>query len=304
MKKMILWTIVLFTPLLWTTTAHAIFGIPDVAALAQRVTIIANQGTQIAQSVTQLARMREQFDKLKEQYDHIRQSTLGEIGALQDAFTDLSALPGQLVGAGLTWRADFAHTDAADLVDALDLFSNDGTPLTDHWRDRLRATATVTEADILQHYADRPVSLASRAATTYRQRSARGAERTAMNYAVNDAAAQAAATVTSALASYERLRAQTNLSPTALQQAQVAGLITSGEVSAAVAQLEAFQAAQAAADALAAEARRHALDAARLDAQRAARVTYDRRLAGMAAHSDGGEGLRLRMTALYGGQGQ
>ena len=110
--------------------------------------------------------------------------------------------------------------------------------------------------------------------------------------------------MTSALASYERLRAQTNLSPTALQQAQVAGLITSGEVSAAVAQLEAFQAAQAAADALAAEARRHELDAARLEAQRLARQTYDRRLAGMAAHSDGGAGLRLRLTALYGGAGQ
>ena len=93
MQKMILWAIVLFTPLLWTTTTHAIFGLPDVAALAQRVTIIANQGTQIAQSVTQLARMREQFDKLKEQYDHIRQSTLGEIGALTEAFTDLSAAP-------------------------------------------------------------------------------------------------------------------------------------------------------------------------------------------------------------------
>ena len=42
MKKMILWSIVLFTPLLWTTSVHAIFGLPDVAALAQRVTIIAN----------------------------------------------------------------------------------------------------------------------------------------------------------------------------------------------------------------------------------------------------------------------
>ena len=39
MKKMILWTIVLLGPLTWTTTASAIFGIPDVAALAQRVTI-------------------------------------------------------------------------------------------------------------------------------------------------------------------------------------------------------------------------------------------------------------------------
>ena len=51
MKKMILWSIVLFTPLLWTTSVHAIFGLPDVAALAQRVTIIANQGIQIGHAV-------------------------------------------------------------------------------------------------------------------------------------------------------------------------------------------------------------------------------------------------------------
>ena len=297
----VLWIVVLLVPLMGGTTVHAIFGIPDLAAIAQRVTIISNQITQISQSVTSLTRLREQIDQLKAQYDHVRAQTLGEVGALTDAFTDLSALPGQLVGAGLTWRADFASTDAADLVDALDLFSNDGTPLTEHWRDRMRATATVTEADVLRHYAQLPVSLASRAATSYRQRSARGAERTAMNYAVNDAAAHAAAAVKSALASYEKIRAQTNLSPTALQQAHVAGLITSGEVSAALAQLEAFQAAQAAADALAAEARRRELEAARLDAQRAARQTYDRRLRGIAAHSDGGESLKLRMTALYGG---
>ena len=66
MKKMILWTTVLFTPLLWTTSVHAIFGLPDVAALAQRVTIIANQGIQITHAVTGLSRMTEQFNKLKE----------------------------------------------------------------------------------------------------------------------------------------------------------------------------------------------------------------------------------------------
>ena len=66
MKKMILWTIVLFTPLLWTTSVHAIFGIPDVAALAQRVTIIANQGIQIAHSVTQISKITEQMTEIQE----------------------------------------------------------------------------------------------------------------------------------------------------------------------------------------------------------------------------------------------
>ena len=219
MKKMICWALVLFSPLIGGTTAHAIFGIPDVAALAQRVTIISNQVTQIGQSVTSLTRLREQFDKLTEQYDHLRASTLGQVGALQEAFTDLSALPGQLVGTGLTWRADFANTGAADLVDALDLFSNNGDTLTDHWRVRMSATGTVSEQDVLAHYAPLPADLAARAAANYRASTARGQQRTALNYAVNDAAAAAAATVKSALESYEQLRGQTNTSGTALRRA-------------------------------------------------------------------------------------
>ena len=295
MQKMILWTIVLFTPLLWTTTTHAIFGLPDVAALAQRVTIIVNQGTQIAQSVTQLARMRDQFDKLKEQYDHIRQSTLGEIGALTEAFTDLSALPGQLVGTGLGWRADFANTDAAGLVDALEVFSNDGTPLTEYWRNRLRAAPTVTEADVIAEYRTLPVSLAEHAAENYRRQRNEAEQRTALTYTVNTAASSAAATLQSARDSYAHLRGQTNTSGTALQQAQVAALITSGEVTAALVQLHAFEATQEAAEHVAAEERRRAREAARLATQRAARAEHDRRLAGIAARADGGAELRLRV---------
>ena len=291
MQKMILWTIVLFTPLLWTTTTHAIFGLPDVAALAQRVTIIANQGIQIGHAVTGLSRLNEQFNKLKEQYDHIRDSTLGQVGALTEPFTALAALPGQLVGSGLAWRADFANTDAAGLVDALDLFSNNGEALTDHWRDRLRDAPAVTEQDVLAEYRSLPVSLAEQAAENYRRDAAGGARRTALNYAVTDAAAAAAATVQSALASYAQLRAQTNTSGTALQQAQVAGLITSGEVTAALAQLHAFQATQDSAEALEAEARRRELEAARLASQQAAREEYNRRIAGIAARRDGGDDL-------------
>ena len=295
MRHAILWITLLLVPLIGGTTAHAFF---DISAPIQRAVMIANQVTQIGHAVTSLASLREQFGKLKEQYDHIRAQTLGEVGQLTDALTDLSALPGQLVGTGLTWRDDFVDTDAAGLVDALDLFSNAGTPLTDHWRDRMTEADTVTEHDVLAQYAQLPTPLASRATTNYRQRSARGAQRTALNYAVNDAAAHAAATIQSALASYDTLRAQTNTSPTALQQAQVAGLITSGEVSAAVAQLDAFMAAKDTAAALDAEVRRRQLEAARLDAQRRGRATYERRLAGIAATRDGGEALKLR-TPLF-----
>ena len=95
----------------------------------------------------------------------------------------------------------------------------------------------------------------------------------------------------SALDSLAALRGQTNASGTALQQAQVAGLITNGEVTAALAQLLAFQATQETAQALEAEARRRERDPARLATQEAARADYDRRIDGIGAHRDGGEHL-------------
>ena len=72
MKNTILWSLVLLAPLLWTTTAHALFGVPDFAALAQRVTIIANQGVQIAHSVTQISKITEQMTEIKNQYAHLK----------------------------------------------------------------------------------------------------------------------------------------------------------------------------------------------------------------------------------------
>ena len=147
--------------------------------------------------MTGLRRATEQFNKLKQQYDHLREQALGEIGALTSPLTEIAALPGQLVGAGLSWRDDFTHTDAAGLVDALDLFSNDGQPLTEYWRDRLNAAPAVTEQQVLTAYSTLPVGLADRAAENYRRDAAAGARRTAMSHGVNDAAALATSTVKS-----------------------------------------------------------------------------------------------------------
>ena len=291
MKKMILWSIVLFTPLLWTTTAHALFGIPDVAALAQRVVIIANQGIQIANSVTQISRITEQMGEIKEQYAHLKEQALGQVGALTAPFTDLAALPSQIVGDGLGWRADFDGTDTAGLIDALESFSTSGTPLTDYWRDRLNAAPATSEADVIAEYDTLPVSLADRAAENYRRQRNQGNRRTALSHSVNTAASDATATVLSARESYAELRGQTNTSGTALGQAQIAGLITSGEISAALLQLQAFEANQRAAEELAAEERRRELEAARVASQRAARALHDRRIAGIEGHRDGGDSL-------------
>ena len=105
-------SLVLLAPLLWTTTAHALFGVPDFAALAQRVTIIANQGVQIAHSVTQISKITEQMTEIKNQYEHLKNEALGHVGALTDPFVTLAAVPGRYVKDGLAWRTDYTGTNA------------------------------------------------------------------------------------------------------------------------------------------------------------------------------------------------
>ena len=62
-------------------------------------------------------------------------------------------------------------------------------------------------------------------------------------------------------------------------------------MTAALVQLHAWQATEAAAEALAAETRRRELDAARLATHAAAREEYGRRIAGIETRRDGGDDL-------------
>ena len=296
MKNTILWSLVLLAPLLWTTTAHALFGVPDFAALAQRVTIIANQGVQIAHSVTQISKITEQMTEIKNQYAHLKNEALGHVGALTDPFVTLAAVPGRYVKDGLAWRTDYTGTNTAGLIDAFERFSASGTSMTDYWRTRLDAAPVTTEAEIIAEYSTLPVSLADRAAANYRRQRDQGEQRTAQSQIVNTAASSATATVQSARASYAALRRQTNTSGTALQQAQVTGTITAGEVSAAVLQLHAHEAARRAAEDLAAEERRREREAARLDALRTAHADHNLRLGGIETHRDGGASLLFRLV--------
>ena len=296
MKNTILWTLVLFAPLLWTTTAHALFGIPDFAALAQRVTIIANQGVQIAHSVTQISKITEQMTEIKNQYAHLKNEALGHVGALTDPFVTLAAVPGTYVSDGLAWRTAYTGTTTAGLIDAFELFSASGTPMTDYWQTRLDAAPDTTEADVLAEYNAFPVSLADRAAANYRRHRDHGEQRTAQSQIVNTAASSATATVQSARESYAALRGQTNQSGTALQQAQVTGTIPAGEVSAAVLQLQAHEAARRAAEELEAKERRREREAARLDALRAAHADHNLRRGGIEQTRDGGDSLLFRLV--------
>ena len=298
MKTIALWTIVFVTPLLWTTTAHALLGIPDVAALAQRVTIIANQGIQIAHSVTQIAKWQAHLTQLTDQYEQIRDQALGSINAIHESFDALTAVKGELTGVATSWRHEFSTERAQDLLTAVDLYAvgtSGGSPLTDHWRGRLANAPRVTEQQMLDAYTDLPASLADRAAANYQRSLEESEQRTASSFTVADEGARTRATLLSALDSYDYLRTATDTGATSLAQAQVASAITTGEVTAALAQLETAKVAAEANETLHHEARARERDAARLAARHAARATHAQRQAGILAQRDGGAGLRLRV---------
>ena len=170
--------------------------------------------------------------------------------------------------------------------------------MTEYWQTRLDAAPDTTEADVLAEYNGFPVSLADRAAANYRRHRDHGEQRTAQSQIVNTAASVRDRDCSiRACCRTPLLRGQTNQSGTALQQAQVTGTITAGEVSAAVLQLHAHEAARRAAEDLEAEERRREREAARLDRIRTARAaSHARHLAGIEASRDGGDELLFSLV--------
>ena len=291
------WLTLLLLPLFVAHSAHAIFGIPDVAAMAQRVTIIANQGAQIANQIAQLATLNGQLGKLTEQFEHIKDSTLGQVGAITQPFTDLASVPGQLIGTGMSWKSDFTGT-AGELANAVEQMS-DGTSITQAMRTRLQTADTTTETDILTAYTSFPAEMSIRAAENYRNNRERGEQSVVLNYAVSDAASEATAAIKSALDSYDGLRNNANKSDTALAQSQVAGMVTQGQLTAAIAQLQAYQAAQESAEEMEAERRRRERLAQMLADREQGQIMFTERLNGISALSDGGESLKVSLHPMY-----
>ena len=124
------WLTLFFLPLFAGGTAYAFF---DISAPFQRALMIANQVTLIANQVAQLATMNQQLGKLTEQFTHIKDSTLGQVGAITQPFTDLASVPGRLIGTGMSWKSDFTGA-AGELATAVEQLS-DGTSFTqEQWR--------------------------------------------------------------------------------------------------------------------------------------------------------------------------
>ncbi len=304
MKHRIL-TAVVVLPLLivlTTTPAYAIFG--SILAGIQRAQMIINQGVQIYEAQIAKLTMDTQLTELTDQFSHLKDQALGSVGALTDPFTNLASVPTRFIGQGLSWKDDFTGV-AAELADSVEQMGETGKSFTQSWRSRLTAADTVTESDILTLYDDYRPEIAAGVANGYLAAREEGDKRLVLDHAMSDAAANLMIAARDAVESYEGLRNNTNTSNTALAQSQVAGTVTQGNLTAAMAQLMAFQAAKEAAEDYEREiARREAL-ARWIETQHRAEITFAAQQAGLDARRDSmREGLLFRIHPAYGGDGQ
>ena len=257
--------------------------------VAAYLVMIANQGTQITNQLTALTRMTAHIDQLTGQFEHLKESALGQIGAITDPIADLVAVPTDLLNTTRDWHSDFTGP-AGSLVTALTELS-DGTSLSERWRAVLQAADTVTEADIRNVYpgsADRPVAVFQRR-RDYADRSI------VLAHARADAAASLAATAVEVQDKIDTVAGQNNVSDTALQQAVLAGNLSQGQLLAALAQMEAWDASAAAAAAYSAEVARRQIEAQRLANRAALEAQWALERADVAARA--GE----RIESMYGG---
>ena len=287
---------------LTTTPAYAIFG--SILAGIQRAQMIVNQGVQIYKDTMAKITFDGQLTQMIDQASHLKEQALGAVGALTDPFTELASAPAQFIGVGLSWKSDFTGV-AAELASSVEQMGETGKSFTQSWRGRLTAADTVTESDILTLYDDYRPEIAAQAASGYLAAREEGDKRLVLDHAMSDAAANLMVAARDAVESYEGLRNNTNTSNTALAQSQVAGTVTQGNLTAAMAQLMAFQAAKEAAEDYEREiARREAL-ARWIETQRRAEITFAAQQAGLDARRDSmRERLLFRIHPTYGGNGQ
>ena len=279
-----------------TQPAEAIFG--AITGTIQRAQMIANQVTQISNQLRQVSTMTRQLSELEDQLTHMKQAALGEVNALTSPFTDLAASSIGLVGEGLSWGSDFTGA-AGELVDAVRDMGN-GSSLTGIWRSTQSTADQVHEQDILDLFSTHPAEVSTRAVERYRTARDAVDRQRVLDYATLDAAAALAEAIQNAQESFDTLKNNGNLSNTALQQAQVAAVLTQGQVDAAVGQLLAYQAVEQANRMRQAELDRLERLSAWRDAQIRANETFERMQAAVSQNRDNlREGLLFQVHPFY-----
>ena len=285
--------------ILSVTPAHAILG--SILAGIQRYQIIANQWTQIYKDTVAKITFDGQLTQMIDQASHLKEQALGAVGALTDPFTKLASVPTKFIGLGLSWKNDFTGIPRG-IASSVENMGENGKSFRESWQQRLADADTVSESDILTLFQDSSPEGAERASRAYLAAREQGDKRLVLDHATSEVAKNLIDAAKDAVDSYKRLRENLNTSNTALAQSQVTGAVTQGHLTAAMAQLMAFQAAKEAAQGYESEISRREALTARVRNQQRADLTYNAHLEGLIASRDRmRDGMLFRIPALYGG---
>ena len=303
MKRIL--TAVVVIPLfivLTTTPAHAVFG--SILAGIQRAQMIVNQGVQIYKDTMAKVTFDGQLTQMVEQATHLKEQALGTVGALTDPFTELASAPTQFIGLGLSWKNDFTGI-AQDIASNVEHMGETGKSFRESWQQRLTDADTVTENDLISLYAGFRPEIAARASRGYLAARKEGDKRLVLSHTMSDTASNLMIAAKDAVESYKGLQNNTNVSNTALAQSQIAGTVTQGNLTAAMAQLMAYEAAKDAAEAYEAEIERRLALARSVAKQEQAEINFNAQQAGLDDRRESmREGLLFQIHPLYGGSGQ
>ena len=301
MKHRIL-TAVVVIPLfivLTTTPAHAVFG--SILAGIQRAMMISNQVTQIYKDTMAKITFDGQLTEMIGQAAHLKEQALGTVGALTDPFTKLASLPTKFIGLGLSWKNDFTGIPRG-IASNVENMGETGKSFRKSWKQRLTASDTVSETDILNLFQNSRPEIAAEASRGYLAARENSDKRLVLAHATSDAASNLMVAARDAVKSYEGLQNNTNVSNTALAQSQIAGTVTQGNLTAAMVQLMAFQAAKEAAEDYESEITRREALAQRVAKQQQSDLMYNAHKDGIVARRQSmRDGLLFRVPALYGG---
>lgn len=212
----------------------ALIGFANPASEAtQLLVLIENALTAVetAQTVIELE------DQIEQQLD----DAMGRIGALTQAFEDLSSDPMSLLqdSSGLSWAGDFQGEPLA-LANALaDMQDDTDNSLLTHSRQALAAADTVSRQRYARAYRSHPA-----ASDIWIERREQADMQLAADYLVLDSAERLIELLGKTSASVERSRQQTALADTALAQEAHAMKLNDIEINTAVAELTAHHAAR------------------------------------------------------------
>ena len=281
------------------TPAHAVFG--SILAGIQRYQMIANQFTQLYNDTMEKITFDGQLTEMIGQAAHLKEQALGAVGALTDPFTKLASVPTKFIGLGLSWKNDFTGIPRS-IASSVENMGESGKSFRESWEQRLTDADTVSETDILNLFQDSTPEGAERASRAYLAAREGSDKRLVLDHATSTVATNLIVAAKDAVDSYKRLRDNINTSNTALAQSQVTGAVTQGHLTAAMAQLMAFQAAKEAAEGYESEITRREALAARVRNQERADLTYNAHLDGIvASRARIRDGMLFSIPPLYGG---